>query len=1091
MQLQPIEQVVRWLRHLGPESNLGDGVLLRRFGAGDEGALAVLVERYAGLVWGVCRRGLHDRQDAEDVFQATFLTLARKAAALDGERSLANWLYTVAVRLAGKARLARSRRPGQPLQAEPAVHADPLAAMSGRELCQALDEELQRLPEKLRGPLVLCCLEGRARDEAAAALGCSLSAVKSRLERGRALLRQALARRGLDLPAALLAAGVTALPSAAVRAAALQAARGGASPGALALASAAPTLLSGKAAAGLVVASMALLAGLGALWRAASSSPAPPVQALPAARAENAQGPAPPQPAVDRFGDALPEGALARFGTVRLRQGWSVSRVLFSPDGKKLALAGNGRPVGLWDVATGKELQQFRKRNSQPSGIDFSPDGALVAEGDDEVRLWSTKTGDLVRATPKLQASQRAVVFAKGGKLLISGGHDNIVHLWNPATGESVGKLEGHTSSVLTLAVSRDGATLASAGSDKSIRLWDLAKKSLIRELKGHDGYLTTLSFSPDGRLLASAGEQEPCRVWDLATGMERFELRGQAKSLHAACFSPDGKLLATGGDDGTIVLWDAATGKKVRHMATPYRITSLDFDPDSKTLATICAWESGPRLWNVADGTELRPSEGHRGMVYQLRLPPAASKGGGGLVTIGWDHQLLSWDLESATPKVLMRLPTGPWPRNAELSPDGLVLAMASPADNTVKLVDPQTHKTMRTLSCEVSPRFMRFSPDGKTLAIGCEKGAFYLWDWRADAKPRKLAAPEKDPVQPLLFMPDGSWLATGSQSPRNLLIHVWDVRTGKLVFSLPGNHVFPTIAIAPDAKSAAVTALGDPTLRIFDVAQRKEVRTIPLERPASALAFSADGHVLAVGEDDGGGDAIHLVDFASGQRLLTFRGHHSGVMPLQFSPDGRSLFSGGGDSTILHWDATGRQGAGRQGAGRQGAGRQGKRPEPPSLLAAWDALAGDPRRAYLARWDLLDAPKEAVALLREHVAPAKAPEAAQLQKLLAALASTDFRERAQATAGIRALGQSAEAFLRKPAATANLEVQRRLQSLHGDLLKSAGWQRTRRAAAILAALPASSARPFVQELAQGDADAVLTQEAKSLLQRWDEQTR
>src|SRR5437667_376636 len=81
---------------------------------------------------------------------------------------------------------------------------------------------------------------------------------------------------------------------------------------------------------------------------------------------------APPEPAkplLDRFGDALPEGALARFGTIRLRQGFLINRVLFSPDGKQLALAGCGRPVGLWDVETGKELQQFRKGNNQPSGI--------------------------------------------------------------------------------------------------------------------------------------------------------------------------------------------------------------------------------------------------------------------------------------------------------------------------------------------------------------------------------------------------------------------------------------------------------------------------------------------------------------------------------------------------------------------------------------------------------------------------------------------------------------------------------------------------------------------------------------------------
>src|SRR5262249_57067607 len=116
------------------------------------------------------------------------------------------------------------------------------------------------------------------------------------------------------------------------------------------------------------------------------AGPRPPPRGAPAARGQNPPG---DKPAVrlDRFGDALPEGALARLGTLRLRQGWMVARVQFSPDGKQLALAGAGRPIGLWDVANGRELRQFHKENSQPSGIAFSPARAGPAEGDRAVSV--------------------------------------------------------------------------------------------------------------------------------------------------------------------------------------------------------------------------------------------------------------------------------------------------------------------------------------------------------------------------------------------------------------------------------------------------------------------------------------------------------------------------------------------------------------------------------------------------------------------------------------------------------------------------------------------------------------------------------
>jgi RNA polymerase sigma factor (sigma-70 family) len=199
--------LLRYIQRLGTSGencSWPDAELLERFVRdGSEDAFGMLVRRHGRLVWGVCRRMLYREQDAEDAFQATFVVLTNKAASLRHPEMLGSWLFGVARRIALK---ARSRgKPFNSLEgALPASgDADPLAAISARELLDILDEELARLPDRYRAPLILCCLEGKTRDEAAKLLGWSVSSVKGRLERGRQLLEQRLTRRGIALSAAL------------------------------------------------------------------------------------------------------------------------------------------------------------------------------------------------------------------------------------------------------------------------------------------------------------------------------------------------------------------------------------------------------------------------------------------------------------------------------------------------------------------------------------------------------------------------------------------------------------------------------------------------------------------------------------------------------------------------------------------------------------------------------------------------------------------------------------------------------------------------------------------------------------------------
>jgi RNA polymerase sigma factor (sigma-70 family) len=193
-------------RLLGGEtaSGVGAGQLLERFAADrDEAAFEALVGRHGPMVLGTCRRMLADPHDVDDAFQATFLVLARKAGSIRDADRLGPWLHGVARRVAARSRALSARRKSfeRPAVEEPAAESPDL--LEGSDLREALDEELARLPEKYRAPLVLCYLEGLTHDEAAEALRWPVGTVRSRLAGGRDRPRTRLARRGLAPSAAV------------------------------------------------------------------------------------------------------------------------------------------------------------------------------------------------------------------------------------------------------------------------------------------------------------------------------------------------------------------------------------------------------------------------------------------------------------------------------------------------------------------------------------------------------------------------------------------------------------------------------------------------------------------------------------------------------------------------------------------------------------------------------------------------------------------------------------------------------------------------------------------------------------------------
>ena len=338
--------------------------------------------------------------------------------------------------------------------------------------------EVDRLPGKYRDPVRLCYFEGRTHDDAAAALGWPVGTVRGRLSRAREMLRTRLGRRGIGVTPAAMAAALAAggavraeVPPALREATLAATATGGTAAGAGVVALAASVArglaaASAFKAAAILLAAVSLIAAGAGLVAVAGRQDGPqrqqqPPDGGPPARAGT--------PGVDRYGDPLPRGAIARLGTTRFRHGYGFFRVFFAPDGKTLITA--LEEVRFWDAATGRLLRSF------DAGWEVvpSPDGGtLFAAGRGVLRAIDASTGREVRRATLDAADYRCrlAVSPDGGNLALLSPLDNMGSR-KPAA----------------VVILLDARTFA-------VR-WRIEKDY---------PYAEELAFSPDGRLLAIAG---------------------------------------------------------------------------------------------------------------------------------------------------------------------------------------------------------------------------------------------------------------------------------------------------------------------------------------------------------------------------------------------------------------------------------------------------------------------------------------------------------------------------------------------------------------------------------------------------------
>ncbi|MDG3008113.1 sigma-70 family RNA polymerase sigma factor [Paludisphaera mucosa] len=890
----------------GTLGELSDGRLLERFACHrEEAAFEALVGRHGPMVWGVCRRTLRDAHDAEDAFQATFLVLARKAAAIAHRERVAGWLYAVAYKTARRAEATACRRRARERQVAVMPERESRTDEGRDELGPVLDRELSRLPEKYRMPIILCDLEGKAHHEAARLLGWPVGTVSGRLSRARAILAGRLARRGVALSAGTLAASLADDAAAAGLATsfAARSAAGPASPSVAALAAGVlRAMLVSKLRAVVAAASiLGFVAGATVLVHrsAAGDAAFPAIGPPPARRPDGTGGATPVQPApvaAPAPDDPLPAGATLRFGSPRFRHTTTIASFAASPDGKT-AVAASGTlahgTVRAYDLTTGRVRSAFDRSVTDVEAVAFSPDGktlaattAAVAIGP-SVSFYDMADGKESARIPypaALSGSSRdLLVFAPDGNHVVVKADDGkALHLIDLARREVVRTFPA-PGAVFAAALSPDGGHLVAGGfdyekGDPFIRRWEVATGRELAPLplpKGQ-GTVRCVAYSPDGATVAFGVEARNGFVKRIAaaTGEERPDVPFPgASSVRSLAFSPDGKTLAASGGSSTR-LFDAATGEE--RLAIDRGAIGLRFAPDGTTLAGAVAGAIG--RWDVATGRSLVP-EGGDGPVAQI----AVTADGLRVVSRGEEGDGHVWDARTGERQHRLVMS---WRRGFALSPDGRFLVWPM-TDETVVF-----HDAGRTNGARAGSRLRMLDVAAGTLVD--RFGGF------------------EGEAQDLFFTADGKALVTADRYRRDAGVRIWDVATGRVVRSFPaagepGARVWRSRP-SPDGKVLAVAyqmPAGGLEMRqavkLWEVASGRELPGEPGRWfDDDETAYAPDGKTAATTTADG---AIQLRDAATWRVLGEIRGPRERATALAVGPDGR-LFSGTRDATVLAWD-------------------------------------------------------------------------------------------------------------------------------------------------------------------------------------------
>jgi WD40 repeat protein len=574
-----------------------------------------------------------------------------------------------------------------------------------------------------------------------------------------------------------------------------------------------------------------------------------------------------------------------------------VNSVAWSPDGRRLASAGDDHAVRIWDVSTGENIATLTGHTNFVFAVAWSPDGQQLASGDGHtIRLWDADTGENTATLTGHTAGVRAVAWSPDGHLLASASDDTTVQLWDVRTGENAAILTGYTSYPgRGIAWSPDGHRLASASSG-TIRLWDANTDETMIELQNPDPYQPlSVAWSPNGRQLALASAASTIRIWNVDTEKTTATLSGHKAPCWSIAWSPDGQWLASSSEDNTIRLWSVETSENTATLTGHTDIVySVAWDSGGQQLASASA-DGTVRLWRIDTGESVTIWTTYADYLLDVAWSPNGQWLASANDYLLETRDIQLWNTNTRESTSILHDHSATIQRIA-WSPDGHRLASAS-ADNTIHLYDIDREDHLATLSGHTKVvNDVVWSPDGQQLASASQDKTIRLWDANTGRDTATLTG-HANAVYSVVWSPVGQQLASASQDNT---VRLWDAKTAESTLVLT-DHIAPVASVAwsPDGQQLA-SGSSNGTIIVWEANTDNRIATLTGHTALVwDLAWNPNGNQLASASHDG---TVRLWNVVTGETIATLTGHTGSVRAVTWSPDGRRLASAGMlDHTII----------------------------------------------------------------------------------------------------------------------------------------------------------------------------------------------